>query len=156
MLNKISTAFPLAIFLFASGHLYACNTGTGAREQRISASWGGESLVAINYDGDELTYFELPSGKKLGVRYKDAGKEVYTEQGKWRTYNVELIHVEYFDATSKPVKSIKSRLAGAASTSALNESDLPGIGDAKLRIAYIKPVCVPTGATHPVDPSDES
>jgi hypothetical protein len=146
----------MAVFLAASGQLYACNTDTGERKQQISASWGGEDLVAIQYHGDDLTYFELPSGKKLGVGFKEAGKEVYTEQGKWRTFNVELIHVAYFDATAKPIKRIKEGLSGANGTSALDESYLPGIGDQKLRIEFNKPVCIPTGVTHSVDPSAES
>jgi len=145
MLNRIALAFPAAIYLIASGQLYACNSDTGERRQQIGVSWGGESLVAIQYDGDVLTYFELPSGKKLGVGFKDAGKEVYVEQGKWRAFNVELIQVEYFDATATPMKRIKEGLSGANSSSTLDEKYLPGVGNSKLRIEFNKPVCVPTG-----------
>ena len=135
----------LAALYIGSAPALACDPDTGERRQMISASWGGTSLIGTMYPGDDLVYFDLPSGRTLGVRTRPVSDEVYREQAQWRKFNVELVHLEFYDGDTKPRKLIAQTIAGANTSSEMSAKFLPGFGDERLRVELWKSVCVPTG-----------
>ena len=128
-------------FQLASDAL-ACDPATGERSQSVSASWAGESLVGVHGNGDELMHFQTPGGMRFGLRTRPVSDEVYREQFQWRKYNVELVHLEFYDTNEKQPRLIAETLAGANSTSNVSADFVPGIGDSRLRVELRRSVCV--------------
>lgn len=146
-MTSLGQLLALLVTTALSSTAQACDPQTGARIQTIHAYWEAEPLIGQQRDGDPLVYFDLPIGYRLGVLARQAGPDVYVEQGQWRKYNVELVHLELYDARQHPPKRVAQTLAGANSASGFSEDFLPTAGGRGLILRLSKPLCVPTDGT---------
>ncbi|MCB1635010.1 MAG: hypothetical protein KDI51_10505 [Xanthomonadales bacterium] len=128
----------------------ACDPETGQRTQIVWGLWNGQHLPSTLKPGSDLTFIHLPNSGVLGVRTKPATHLDYLEQGQWRRFNVELVHVEFFDASVDPPAPLRQILMGANTYSSFGEGWLPLVGK-EFALQLEKAVCIDTSTVEPTD-----
>jgi hypothetical protein len=94
---------------------HACDPVTGAREQVVMLSSGGERLKSWTVKDSEVQTVVLKNGFRLGIRVEPSTLHKYVEASREQRYMPELVKITLFDATSAELKELTHTWGGANS-----------------------------------------